>query len=399
MGLPARRRDRESLRAEQRRDRDGHADEGRRAPGHLRSPVRQRAIRARHRAGSRPRDAGDLRRGGRQRQAQHAQQVFEDGDEPELPAQDPPRVHRAAPPRADALRRRADRAGREHRQVPRRLRHPLRPRHAVRRRAVRDDHLQGRQPADRDRAPGRAGHRHRRQDSRGRGQRIAGRQARFVGQQVRRQCGRLGGRPGLHDQSRPGRRRHDRQHPRRGRQREHVHDARQPLRRDAGIGREGRVSRHRSRRLLDRVGEVGGRLRRRRAGSLRLLLQQLPRSDRQRRRGLAVHLAAQLGPPSDDDAMEAAFETIQDNEDYMRSLGELLERMSDVYLNEIRPFRKASNTKKAEYAIPVGRQGQGGRGRRGLHSSHRRRAGGCCRCLGVRIPTRDRGRRQLADPA
>lgn len=57
-----------------------------------------------------------------------------------------------------------------------------------------------------------------------------------------------------------------------------------------------------------------------------------------------------------DDAMEAAFETIQDNEDYMRSLGELLERMSDVYLNEIRPFRKASNTKKAEYAIPVGRK-------------------------------------------
>ena len=55
-----------------------------------------------------------------------------------------------------------------------------------------------------------------------------------------------------------------------------------------------------------------------------------------------------------DDDMEGAMRRIQDNEDYMRSLGELLERMSDVYINEIKPFRKASQASKAAYNVPVG---------------------------------------------
>ncbi len=57
-----------------------------------------------------------------------------------------------------------------------------------------------------------------------------------------------------------------------------------------------------------------------------------------------------------DDEMDAAMKRIQDNEDYMRGMGELLERMTNVYLDEIKPFRTASSNRKAEYNVPVGRK-------------------------------------------
>ncbi|MEM6991702.1 MAG: hypothetical protein AAF721_14440 [Myxococcota bacterium] len=74
--------------------------------------------------------------------------------------------------------------------------------------------------------------------------------------------------------------------------------------------------------------------------------------------GVAASLYTSL-PNWDDEMdgdMEDAMKRIQDNEDYMRALGELLERMTNVYLDEIKPFRKASNSKKAEYNVPVGRK-------------------------------------------
>lgn len=53
--------------------------------------------------------------------------------------------------------------------------------------------------------------------------------------------------------------------------------------------------------------------------------------------------------------MERAMEVFQDNEDYMRSLGKVLRRMSDVYLDEVRPFQRASQVDKAAYNVPVGK--------------------------------------------
>jgi len=55
-----------------------------------------------------------------------------------------------------------------------------------------------------------------------------------------------------------------------------------------------------------------------------------------------------------DGDMERAMEVFQDNEDYMRSLGKVLRRMSDVYLDEVRPFQRASQVDKAAYNVPVG---------------------------------------------
>ena len=57
---------------------------------------------------------------------------------------------------------------------------------------------------------------------------------------------------------------------------------------------------------------------------------------------------------STDDDFELAMERIQDNEDYLRTMGEMLERIARVYVDEIKPFRNASQSKKAAYNLPVG---------------------------------------------